>query len=158
MNTEVTVDRSEPDQPVLRFTRHLPHPASRVWDAITDSQQLSQWYPCRVELEPLKGGRITFAFDGEEPEISEITEFDPPHALSYTWGGEQLRWTVEPRGEGSILRLNNTILDPERIPDTAAGWDTCIEDLVAVLEGRPVNGHSGPDHDKIEGYRNQLAQ
>lgn len=158
MNTEVTVDRSNPNQPVLLFERYLPYPASRVWDAISDSAQLSQWYPCLVELEPHKGGRITFTFDGEEPEISQITEFDPPHALSYTWGGEQLRWTVEPRGEGTILRLSNTILDPDRIPNTAAGWDTCIEDLTALLEGRLVSGQSEPDHDKIEAYRNLLMQ
>lgn len=156
MSTEVTADRSDPERPVLMIKRHLPHPASRVWDALTSPDELSRWYPCRVELEPRNGGRITFLFDGEPPEVSRITEFDPPHALSYEWGGESLRWTIEPHGDGSILRLSNTIIDPDWMPRTAAGWDTCIEDLLALLAGEPADGHSGPDEAKIERFRTQL--
>ncbi|MFV0533753.1 MAG: SRPBCC family protein [Cumulibacter sp.] len=156
MSTEATVDRSNPDGPALLLERRLPHAAARVWQAITQPEELGQWFPCRVELEPREGGRISFHFDGEEPEVLLVTEFDPPHALAYEWSGERLRWTVEPDGEGSILRLSNTVIDPDWMPRTAAGWDTCFEDLLALLAGEPVTGHAGPDEAKIERYRTRL--
>ncbi|WP_134321991.1 SRPBCC family protein [Cumulibacter soli] len=156
MSTEATVDRSNPDGPTLLLIRRLPHPVARVWEAITRPEELSQWYPCRIDLEPREGGRITFHFDDEVPEVSRVTEFDPPHALAYEWSGERLRWTVEPDGGGSILRLSNTVIDPDWMPRTAAGWDTCFEDLLALLTGEPVTGHSGADEVKIERYRTRL--
>lgn len=156
MSTEVTADRSNPDQPVLLFKQYLPHPVARVWEAITNPAELSQWYPCRVELEPREGGRITFVFEDETPEVSRVTEFDPPNALAYEWSGEHLRWTVEPEGDGSILRLRNTIIDPDWMPRIAAGWNRCLEDLLAVLAGEPLPGHPGPDEATIERYRNHL--
>ncbi|MFF3852245.1 SRPBCC family protein [Micromonospora sp. NPDC002575] len=156
MSTEVTVDRSHPEGPVLLLKRRLPHAVARVWEAVTRSEELSRWYPCRIELEPREGGRITFLFEGEEPEVSHLTEFDPPHALAYEWSGERLRWTIEPDGDGSILRLSSTVLNPDWMPRTAAGWDTCFEDLLALLAGEPATSHSGPDDAKIERYRTHL--
>lgn len=142
---------------MLLLKRFLPHPAERVWQAITNAEELRQWYPCRVELEPRTGGRIAFLFDDDQPEVSQVTEFDPPRALAYQWSGETLRWTIEPVDEGCILRLSNSIIDPERMSNTAAGWDTCFDDLVAVLAGVPVIGRSGPDQAKIEHYRTRLS-
>lgn len=65
--------------------------------------------------------------------------------------------TVEADGEGCILRLSNTIIDAEWMPRTAAGWDTCIEDLLALLADEPICAHAGPDEAKITHYRTQLA-
>lgn len=157
MLTEATVDRSNPEGPVLLLKRYLPHSVERVWRSITDSEETSQWFPCRVEIEPREGGVIAFLFEGETPELSRITEFEPPHSLAYEWSGERLRWTVEAEGEGCILRLSNTIIDADWMPRTAAGWDTCIEGLLALLTGKPVSSASGPDEAKIAHYRDQLA-
>lgn len=156
MSTEISVDRSNPDEPVLLFKRHLPHSVDRVWAAITNSEDLSQWFPCQLEIEPREGGLVTFTFEGEPPEESRVAEFDPPHVIAYVWSGEHLRWTIEPDGDGSILRLSNTIIDPDWMPRTAAGWDTCIEVLRAVLAGEPFDHITGPDETEIESYRKML--
>jgi uncharacterized protein YndB with AHSA1/START domain len=156
MSTDVTVDRSHPDGPVLLLERRLPHPAARVWEAITRSDALSRWFPCRIELEPREGGAIPFLFDGEEPEVSRVTECDPPRALAYEWSGERLRWTIEPDGDGCVLRLSNTILDPDWMPRTAAGWDACFDDLSSLLAGERPTGRSGPDDERIARFRSQL--
>lgn len=157
MLTEATVDRTDPDKPVLLLKRYLPHSVQRVWESITDSAEVSRWFPCRVEIEPREGGLVTFFFEGEEPEVSRVTEFDPQHALAYEWSGERLRWTVEADGEGCILRLSNTIVDAAWMPRTAAGWDTCIEGLQILLSGDPIKPHTGPDEAKIAHYRSRLA-
>lgn len=155
MTLHVSVDRRRAE-PVLLFSLRLEHSPTRIWRALTSPDELSRWYPCRVELEPRVGGRIVFFMDGEEPEESVLTECDAPRALAYEWSGERLRWSIEPDGEGSILRLSNTILDPDWMPRTAAGWDTCLEALTAVLAGDPLSPHIGPDAEKIERYRSRL--
>ncbi|WP_341946571.1 SRPBCC family protein [Microbacterium sp. LWH11-1.2] len=157
MVTEASVDRTDPRRPVLLLTRHLPHSVERVWRSLIDSEEASRWFPCRVEIEPREGGVISFIFDGEAPEISHVSEFDPPHALAYEWSGEHLRWTVEADGDGCILRLSNTIVDPDSVPRTAAGWDTCLEDLRALLDGEAGAERSGVDEAKIAHYRAELA-
>lgn len=157
MVTEASVDRTDPRRPVLLLTRRLPHSVERVWRSLTDSDEASRWFPCRVEIEPRAGGVIAFIFEGEAPELSRVSEFDPPHALAYEWSGEHLRWTLEAADGGCILRLSNTIIDSESMPQTAAGWDTCIEDLRALLDGEPGGGRSGVDEAKIAHYRAELA-
>lgn len=156
MSVHVSVDRSS-GKPVLLFTTRLDHSPARVWQALTDPGEMRGWYPCRVELEGRVGGRIVFLWDDEEPDESIITEFDAPRVLAYEWAGERLRWTIEADGEGSILRLSNTILDPDWMPRTAAGWDTCLTSLSAMLSGTVISDHRGPDTEKIERYRSQFA-
>lgn len=156
MFTEATVDRSDPGMPVLLLKRYLPHSVERVWESLTDSEEVSRWFPCRVEIEPRLGGVVAFFFEDEAPELSQVVECDPPHALAYEWSGERLRWTVEPDGEGCVLRLSNTIIDPDWMPRTAAGWDTCIEDLMALLAGGPISAHAGTNEAKIAHYRTLL--
>lgn len=71
-------------RPALQFERHLKHSRDKVWRAVTDPRQLSQWYPFRVTgLEPRTGGRMTFD-DGEGTIYSAtITDFDPPRLFAF---------------------------------------------------------------------------
>lgn len=44
-------------QPVVRFERTFPHPVGAVWEAVTDSAQLVQWFPTTVEFSELGRAR-----------------------------------------------------------------------------------------------------
>ena len=103
---------------VLRFERHIAHPPQRVWRALTEPDQLRQWFPTDIEGERKPGAKIRFAFREPAPRAEdmpellehdpedldgEFTEFDPPRRLAYTWGEEDLRWELEPAGEGCRL-------------------------------------------------------
>lgn len=133
MSIHVTFD-ADADAPVLHFARRYPHPVERVWAALTEPGQMSRWFPCDVEVDLWVGGTITLTFPGDEVDTAEITELDPPRALGFTWSGERLRWTLEPEGQGCLLRLSNTVLDRDWTANTAAGWDRCFKTLAAHLD------------------------
>jgi uncharacterized protein YndB with AHSA1/START domain len=144
---------------VLRFERHIAHPPQRVWRALTEPDQLRQWFPTDIEGERKAGAKIRFAFREPAPRAEdmpellehdpedldgEFTEFDPPRRLAYTWGEEDLRWELEPAGDGCRLLFTHTFTDRSGIPHpagprkkaarTAAGWDVCLASLRALLE------------------------
>src|SRR3954454_1806459 len=108
---------------VLRFERHLSHPAEKVWGALTEPEQLRRWFPTDIEGERRLGAKIRFVFRDDAPRAAdmpellehapedpdgEFTEFDPPRLLAYTWGEEDLRWELEPTNEGSRLAFSHT--------------------------------------------------
>ena len=39
-------------RPAVRFQRRYPHPAQRVWAAVSQPGGLPHWFPSRLELEP----------------------------------------------------------------------------------------------------------
>ncbi|MEQ3553369.1 SRPBCC family protein [Pseudonocardia nematodicida] len=155
MSTHVTFD--DADGPVLHFARRYPHPVDRVWAALTEPGQMSRWFPCEVEIDLRVGGVITLTFPGGEQDTAEITELDPPATLAFTWAGERLRWTLQPEGDGCVLRLDNTVLDRDTTGGTAAGWDRCFEALATHLDGADVSSHAGPDEALIAHYRTVLS-
>jgi len=67
-----------------------------IFKAITDPQQLTQWFPDQAILEPRVGGKMKFSFQKEKspkdhtrtsaafPE-GTVKEFIPNKKLSYTW-------------------------------------------------------------------------
>ena len=59
-------------------------PRERVWDLLTDPAELIRWWPDAAELEPRVGGRVVLNF-GPGDVSGEITEWEPPGALGFTW-------------------------------------------------------------------------
>ncbi|MDF3294309.1 SRPBCC family protein [Streptomyces silvisoli] len=143
---------------VLRFERFLAHSPERVWRALTEADQLRQWFPCDIEGERELGAKIHFAFRGDAPRAEDMPEiltkdpedldgtftaFDPPRLLAYTWGEEDLRWELEPTEGGCRLVFTHGFTEHSGIPHpagprkkaarTAAGWDVCLATLEALL-------------------------
>ena len=55
MNTYASYATIE-DQPRLNFERRLSHPVDRVWRAITEPDELGQWFPSQVVADELAVG------------------------------------------------------------------------------------------------------
>lgn len=124
------------DRVGVRFERRLSHPPERVWRGITEPEALARWFPARIEGKFEKDAELRFPVpDDEHPtETGKVIECDPPRLLSYTWGDNELRFELEPDGEGS--RLVFTHAQPrEETAKTAAGWELCFENLEAALAG-----------------------
>jgi uncharacterized protein YndB with AHSA1/START domain len=127
--------------PVVRFERTFPHPATQVWDAITDPGRLASWFPTTVEFDDLRAGAaITFRFaeDRYPPMCGAFREVSPPRRITFTWGEDVLTFELQERDGGGACRLAfSVILDSaDKAARDAAGWDDCLDMLDAVVSGQ----------------------
>jgi uncharacterized protein YndB with AHSA1/START domain len=131
------------DKPTLYFERRVAHPVEAVWNAITESDELAQWFPCAVELELRVGGMITFTFAQELPGGSttlqgRVTDLDPPRLFAFHWGEDHLRFELErvDGGAGCLLRFTVLLDAEDKAARDAAGWHVCLDDLERQLDGK----------------------
>lgn len=124
----------------LRFERRLGHPVDRVWRALTESAQLRAWFVeildydrCRLDFAP--GAELAFVAAGLPAGRGEVTGYDPPRLLEYTWDAEVLRWELAPDGPGCVLTFTNTVDGPETATAVTTGWRTGLDRLAALLDG-----------------------
>jgi uncharacterized protein YndB with AHSA1/START domain len=129
----------------VRFERRLAHPPERVWRAITDPEELASWFPDTVEGEFGPDAEVRFPNFVEMglPSVGRVTEFEPPRVLAYTWGPSELRFELEPDGNGCRLVFTDTV-PREETAKNAAGWEVCLGDLETTLGGEPT-GEVDPD-------------
>jgi uncharacterized protein YndB with AHSA1/START domain len=122
---------------VLRFERILAHPPERVWQALSDRDELSAWHPTPFALEPTLGGVISYVAARGAPAMpaGEVTAYEPPRLLAHTWGEDSLRWEVRPHPAGSKLTLTHTFEDRFKAARDAAGWHLCLDALSSSLDG-----------------------
>jgi uncharacterized protein YndB with AHSA1/START domain len=121
----------------VRFERRLSHPIERVWKAITDPDDLAAWFPDTIEgsFGPDAEVRFPKFVEMDLPATGKVTEFDPPRLLAYTWGPSELRFELEPDGNGCRLVFTDT-LPREETAKNAAGWEVCLAHLEATLAGQ----------------------
>jgi uncharacterized protein YndB with AHSA1/START domain len=147
-------------RPAVRFVRHYPHPAERVWAAVSEPAGLRHWFPSTVELEPRAGGRIAFHDDPNVPASSgTVLAYDPPKQLAFTWGGDELHLTVEPDGEAACtLTLVNVLEARDTAARNAAGWAVCLAELDKYVHGGAADGpHSATAEPWEEHYAAYVA-
>ena len=124
----------------LRFERRLAHPIEKVWRAVSEPAELAHWFPCRVEAGDLRvGAKLRFVFGDDvavPPMDGEVTALDPPRLLAFTWGEDELRFELEPGGEGTtLLRFTDVLGEQDKAARDAAGWDVCLAGLEQRLAG-----------------------
>lgn len=118
----------------LRFTRHLPHPPAKVWQAITEAQHLHAWFPQQIRGDWVVGGRLLFVSESGDFE-GEVLEYEPPTTLAFRWGTDVIRLEVAADGQGSRLTLLDTIDQHGKAARDAAGWHACLDKLEQHLAG-----------------------
>lgn len=142
----------------LVIERELHHRPAKVWRALTEPAQLREWAPYDSDRNLGIVGTATLTTVGApSPHVTEaqITRADPPRALEFTWGGQPVRWELEPVGDGGTrLRLFHSI-DRRFIAMGAAGWHVCLDVMNHLLDEDPLGRIVGMDAMKLEGW-NQL--
>jgi hypothetical protein len=68
---------------------------------------------------------------------TKVTRADAPRLLEYNWGGQEIRWELEPVGGGTRLTLWHDI-DKGFISMGAAGWHICLDVLDHLLSNTPL--------------------
>lgn len=132
-------------RPALRFERVLRYPPERVWRALTDTEEMFAWHPTPARFDPEVGGRAVWDPKGDVPDMAagEVTDWDPPRLLGYTWSFEEsprpdhLRWELSPHDEGTLLVLVHTFEDRLKAARDGAGWHISLDALAAQFDGRP---------------------
>lgn len=130
----------------VRFERTLAAPVGRVWGALTDESQLARWLASGT-FEADAGGALAFDFGEGGTVTGEITTWEPPNRLGYSWQipGEQastVEWTLRADGAGTRLELVHSTLPEKMGLGYTAGWHAYLERLEAV-----ARDEEGPDFD-----------
>ena len=120
-----------------------------VWKAITQAEQLANWFPIEAEVEPGPGGRLTYSWGKDHSGSHRIEVWNPPHHLRTTWEvklGEDeadrqlmVDWFIEGTAGGSRLRLVHSGFEPgvdwdEDFTGTQRGWSFELLSLKHYLE------------------------
>jgi uncharacterized protein YndB with AHSA1/START domain len=130
------------------FVRDLRHPVERVWAALTEPGQLAAWAPFTADRDLATTGAATLTMvDGptEIPMASNVLRAQPPTLLEYDWGGDLLRWELEPTASGTRLTLRHTVAERDDVPKMAAGWHLCLAVADRLMDGEPVGPIRGAD-------------
>lgn len=140
-------------RPAVRFERSYAHPAERVRAAVSAPEGLAHWFPSRVRLEPREGGRIEFSDDPNSPATTgTVLDFEPPHRLAFTWGGDEIHLEVAPEGEACRLTLTNVLAARNTAARNAAGWSVCLTELDRTLDGLASGGPHGESAEPWKPY------
>ncbi|MFD0986889.1 SRPBCC family protein [Methyloligella solikamskensis] len=136
----------------LRIERLLPGPIDRVWAYLTESDLRRKWLAAG-DMELSVGAPFEFTWrndeltdpPGSKPEgfgsehslESEITEVDPPHKLSFTWGETGgVTFALEPHGDQVLLTVtHHRVTDRKSLLGVSTGWHAHLDVLAARLAG-----------------------
>jgi len=146
MTTEI-----KSEEPVI-IERTLSAPVAKVWKALTDVNQMRQWYFDLKDFKPEVGFEFEFVVEHEGNtyhHLCRVIEVIPQKKIAYTWRykgepGDSLV-TIELFAEGDKTRLKLRHSGIETFPKTPAytrqnfeaGWTAIIgSDLKEFVEKR----------------------
>jgi len=152
--------RKDGDNWTLILVRKLRHPQARVWQALTDPAHLSEWAPFDADRNLASVGPVKLTTVGAPtPQVSEstVTRAEAPRLPEDSWGGNDLRWQLEPLDDGTRLTLWHNI-DRRYISWGAAGWHICFDVLERLLAGEPMGRIVGADAIQFGGWQRLNAE
>ena len=152
--------RKDGDNWTLVLVRELRHPPARVWQALTDPEHLREWAPFDSDRNLATVGTAKLTTVGAPtPHVTEarIKRADAPKALEFNWGGQDIRWELEPLSSGTRLTLWHNI-DRRFISMGAAGWHICFDVLERFLVGESIGRIVGADAMKFGGWQRLHAE
>ena len=144
------------DKWTLVLVRDLSHPPAKVWTALTDPEHLREWAPFDSDRNLGAVGTAKLSTVGTA--TSHVTESyvkraDAPRALEFSWGGQDIRWELEPLGAGGTRLTLWHDIDRRFISMGAAGWHICFDVLERLLAGQPIGRIVGPETMKLDGWQ-----
>jgi uncharacterized protein YndB with AHSA1/START domain len=104
----------------MEVTRELvfPAPTEEVWEALTDPNQLEEWFANDVELDPREGGEGVFRWENGEERHATVLVVEPGERLVLDWEGEgEVEFTLKEVETGTRLVVRES--SPE--------WSTALE-------------------------------
>jgi uncharacterized protein YndB with AHSA1/START domain len=159
--TLITID----GRSALRFERRYPHAIERVWQAVTDPDEMARWFPSSVVGDRAAGSRLVFVDDAQRATAKEAGEptraegppiegtvvvHDEPKVFSFTWGGELLRFELHPHGDETVLVFTHVLSHPSVAARNGAGWHSCLGALDNLLGARSTASDATSEDQKLD--------
>jgi uncharacterized protein YndB with AHSA1/START domain len=147
----------------LTYNRTSKHSPDRLWRAITQGDEISQWmdFPAKVDLRVGGEWHVDFSrVDGSElPGV--IVRVETERNLTYTWGLSVIEWTIEPTDTGCNYKFIQNGLAFRDIPDEeglAAGWHEFFDRLDLHLDDVHIDepAQKARWNELKPGYRDRL--
>lgn len=143
----------------LHMERRPAHPRERVWQAITDPAQLSQWWPLQIDELPQEVGAALRFYEGELESMGTLTPVEPGRLFAFADpnAGHEVRFELESLdgddGEECLLVFTHSFPETDPPAQYATGWHFCFEALSALLDGRevPPLGYDQEIRERYEG-------
>ena|ERR1700740_351591 len=117
--------------------RKLNAPVEKVWKAITDREQMKQWYFDIADFKPELGCEFSFAGKGNEGQaylhLCKITKIDPFKTLQYSWrykdygGNSFVTFELFPEGNATRLKLTHEGLETFPIENKDFAKESFVE-------------------------------
>lgn len=119
----------------------------RVWKAITDPEELVQWFPDRqARISPEEGAEGAWVWEDHGAYAVRFDVVEPPHRLVWSWARDPdvpleetvvttVEWRLEPTAEGGTrlhVRESGFVREEDRRGNDV-GWDKELGELVAYL-------------------------
>jgi uncharacterized protein YndB with AHSA1/START domain len=154
--------RKDGEKWTLILVRELRHSPERVWQALTDPAQLREWAPFDADSNLGQvGTNVKLTTVGAPAlHVSEttVTRADAPSALDFKWGGNDVRWQLEPFGGGGTRLALLADIDHRYVSMGAAGWHVCIDVMDHFLSGNAIGRIVAGDAMKFSGWQRLNAE
>jgi uncharacterized protein YndB with AHSA1/START domain len=145
--------RKDSEKWTLVLVRQMRHSPDKVWRALVDPAEISQWAPFDADGNlGVAGAKVQLATVGApSSQVSQTTvkRAEAPKLLEYEWGGNDIRWELEPVDGGTRLTLWHNI-DRRYIAMGAAGWHICLDVLDRLVDGKPLGRIVGMEAMKFD--------
>jgi uncharacterized protein YndB with AHSA1/START domain len=126
----------------LRFVRSFHHNPEDVFLVITNPSSFAQWSPFSTEEMDLRlGGRIAFD-DGEGTTYEgSIIELEKPYVFCFREVDDLVNISLQEEDKGCQMIFTHTFNDDTWVVNIAAGWHRCLDVLVQIIHGKPIQWH-----------------
>lgn len=119
----------------LNWDREYALGLERVWMAVSDEQEISDWMKFATRLELRVGGPIHIDFASQGSLDGVVCKVEPPNLLIYTWGDSLVTWNLEGDGTKTTLHFSHIGVRPELLAGMGAGWHAFLDQLEDHLTG-----------------------
>jgi len=148
--------RKEGEKWTLVLVRDLAHPPAKVWKAITEPEHLREWAPFDSDRNLGAVGTAKLSTVGAPKQLvseTQVKRADAPKVLEYNWGGQDIRWELEPRANGGTRLTLWHNINRNFISMGAAGWHICFDVLERLLADQPIGRIVGGEAMKYDWQR-----
>lgn len=128
--------------------KFFKHPTTKVWDAITKSENIEKWFLKKADFKPEVGYKYKLEdepFDNWDGFLyGEVKEVDEYKKIVYTFDSNNLTfpmevtWTLTAQDNGTLLTVIHSdfdkISDPQKhFISIDIGWTRCVFELTKFI-------------------------